>query len=429
MPDYTEINLIEKALLIVQELELLKEKEKYVSSNEKSFYSRARAALLKELSGINDKIAEEAKRIEIDKNSQNIKNKVSISRYSEDFEQEIEILKKAARGIKKKLKKEIIDAKRANSSINSNIVIKKPSSYESLSNRVFGNYSFKLVKSGKFSGLRDQIKKADIQMLTHSYVSIIFLTTLLTFLLGALVATFLTFFSIVANFGFPPLVLEAKEFTITTLIRNILLFIIIFPSFIFLVAYNYPKLESYGRKRVIDDEMPFMITHMAAVAGSGVEPTQVFKIIAESRDYKYVNKEISRVVNKINIYGYDLLTAINESAKTSSDKVRELLNGMASIITSGGDIKKYLEDKAEDSLNEYRLSRQRYSSVASTYADIYTALLLIAPLIFGIILYIMPIIGDGKIFGFVPSTFSIIGLSAIIAVNIIFLIILNLVQP
>ena len=66
---------------------------------------------------------------------------------------------------------------------------------------------------------------------------------------------------------------------------NILLSALIVPGLPVLVLggfYFYPSLESKTIARRIEQELPFVAIHMSAIAGSGIEPTQIFKIIAHA---------------------------------------------------------------------------------------------------------------------------------------------------
>jgi len=168
--------------------------------------------------------------------------------------------------------------------------------------------------------------------------------------------------------------------------------------------FIYPSSEASSIQRNIDNELPFAVMHMAAVAGSGIEPTQIFKIIALSKEYKYFGKEIRKIINQINLYGYDLTTSLQSVAKiTSSKKLSELLNGMATTIATGGDLRSYLDKRASDAMVDYKLARRKYVALAGTYADIYAGLLIAAPLIFMLMLVVINTIG-GTIAGLSTSS-------------------------
>ena len=90
---------------------------------------------------------------------------------------------------------------------------------------------------------------------------------------------------------------------------------------------------------------------MAAVASSGVPPTKMFQLISESEEYGEIAVEAEKIVNYIEIFGYDILTAIKTVALTTpSPMFREFFNGMVSTTQSGGDVKNFLTQKAEEAI-------------------------------------------------------------------------------
>ncbi len=309
------------------------------------------------------------------------------------------------------------------------IEIREPNFYARFANFLFKNYSNNLIKRGHLKDLTSSIRKSGLNVLVHSFVSIIFLNTFLAFLFGVLLGLFLSFFSVGIVFAPFPLEISFVFPTAFPIIRNLIIWPLLSASFVFLFSYYYPSLEASARRSKINDELPFALIHMSAIAGSGVEPTKIFHIISDTAEYKEFGKETRKVINKINLYGHDLSTALKEAAHLSpSEKVRELFNGMATIITIGGDIKLYLEKKAADIMTEYKLSRRRFAEAAGTYADIYTGVLIAAPLIFGVILAVMAPLG-GKVLGLSFQSVSILGLVSIFVLNVAFLAFMKLVQP
>ena len=201
------------------------------------------------------------------------------------------------------------------------------------------------------------------------------------------------------------------------------------PLTTFIVFYFYPSAEANSGKSAINDELPFAVMHMAAIAGSGIEPSKIFAILATSNEYPAIRKEMRKIINQINFYGYNLVAALKETAKTtSSDRFADVLGGISTTISSGGDLKEYLGKVASDTLLDYKLRRKRFTTISETYADIYTGLLVAAPLMFMLILVLMNVIGGG-FGGMSAGTISVIGIGVLIVVNIGFLVFLQVSQP
>jgi len=158
----------------------------------------------------------------------------------------------------------------------------------------------------------------------------------------------------------------------------------------FFIFKKYPLYEKSAKAKLIKQELTFALIHMSAVASSGAPPMEIFKLLVESKEYKHLNSEFERVLNYINIFGYNLTTSLKSVASTSaSPELRELLYGLASTIETGGGIKEYLKGKADEALVKYKLDQKKYLEVISTYSEIYTGVLIAAPLLFLVTLAIL----------------------------------------
>jgi len=197
---------------------------------------------------------------------------------------------------------------------------------------------------------------------------------------------------------------------------------------VFVSFYFYPYAEAKSVESKINQELPFVTIHMAAISGSGIEPSQIFKIISMGEEYKYTKKEIKKIMNQINLYGYDLVTALKNTARgTSSKKFAELLNGMATTISGGGNLSEFLDKRADTLLFEYRLKREKYTKSAETFMDIYISIVIAAPMIFTLLLVLIAV--SGISIGMGLSTLTVIIVSLISLINTVFLVYLHLSQP
>ena len=293
--------------------------------------------------------------------------------------------------------------------------IYEPSKFGKLSNKLFQNYTKKIVNKYPkfFSQINLDLRTANIQIFSSTYLSMA--------LFSALIAS----------------VLLLSLLTIITVPKTILSFLTIFfltalvPFATLFAFYYYPKTLIMSRSKAIKNELPFALIHMEAVAGSGARLIDIFTMLLESKEYTALSGEIKRILNYTNLMGYNLTTALKAVAKdTPSEAFKEVLSGIANVIETGGSLKQYLRDKSMDELNDYRLERKRYVEVVSTYSEIYTALLITAPLLFIVILTIIAGIGESDQAGvsidliLKAGTFFVIPL-----LNIGFIIFINLVQP
>jgi len=299
--------------------------------------------------------------------------------------------------------------------------------YAKLSNRIFRNTSNKLIAEGLFRELNKNLRKVNSPFITGTYVSMMLFTGLIGLILGFFFFITLLFFDI--SFLYPFLSLTEQNIFMKALKFFWIIFAV--PILVLFLMYVYPSTEAKSLGYKIDQELPFITIHMSAIASSGIEPIGIFKVLLRSKEYKYSMKSFRKIMNLINFHGLDLVTALKRSSRSSpSSKLRELLDGMATSITSGGDLHKYLDKRSERLLFDYKLEREKYIKASETFMNLYISIVIAAPMIFLILFVIIG--GTGMLSNFIGL--SINALSMLIVVGIIFLnigfiVFLNLKQP
>lgn len=272
--------------------------------------------------------------------------------------------------------------------------------------KVFFNFADKNLSG--LSELKKDLIGANLPILVQNYFSKILFYTLISVLVGIFVGILIFIFSL-------------------NLLVSILSVLFI-PSSVFVFLYSYPSLKRGSLEKRMGEELPFATIYMAAIASSDLEPTKMFRLLASSKEYPAVGMEMNKVVNQIDLYGYNLATALtNVSRGIKNEKLAELFSGISINITSGGSLKNYLEKKAENLLVDYKLDRQKYNSVAETFMDVYISLLITAPLILMVIFVVMNMTGFDIGIGITTLNFLIIFLVSLL--NVIFLSILQIKQP
>ncbi len=202
-------------------------------------------------------------------------------------------------------------------------------------------------------------------------------------------------------------------------------------AFTIFLTYHYYPIHLMSRKKTsIEGNMPFAVNHMAAIASSGVSPFVVFKLVSNVPEYGQIMEETKRIVRNVEIFGMDMVSSIkNVADRSPSQDFREFLYSVVSNIETGGDIKKFFETYSRESMVNYRIKRDKYLKMLSTYADFYTAVLIAAPLFFISILSIMALIG-GSVYGMDIATAMSIGVYIVIPIlNVIFLLFIHYTQP
>lgn len=302
---------------------------------------------------------------------------------------------------------------------------KKPSSYTRLANRIFLPVSKRLLGTSVFKDLAQDLRRSNLNILGAAYISVMLLTTLLAFILGIGFTIFFAVFSLSTTFPF--ISLSTGNIILSFFTKA---WIALAPPVISVIGfYFYPYLEKKSLGSKIDSELPFVVIHMGSISGSGVEPTQIFKIVGLSKDYPATRTEIRKLLNQINVYGYDLLTALRNVASNSpSTKLAELFNGLATTISSGGDLKTFFEKRAEVLLLQYRLEREKFTKVAETFMDIYISVVIATPMIL-LLLLVMISVTDINVGGLTVPQLTLVIIIAVALINVVFLWLLSLKQP
>lgn len=366
--------------------------------------------LLKESSTIKKTLKKAAPQEKVTKGKEEDKKIVSMS-----FTQP-ETKSKNFISIDKKDKEEFLKSLKLSSDLFKELKHQKKSSVEQkvkskefagLSNKFFRKYSERL--SENFKSLETDLKKANIDVLLKTYISMTILSSTIAFFVGLIIFALLAVISLTnLIFFWIPFALSAA---------------------VFAAFYLYPASEVSSTQKKISQEIPFATIHMAAIAGSNIEPTRIFKIVSDSDEYPNIGREIKKIIIQVQIYGYDLVTSLkNVAGRTANKKLAELFSGFATNISTGGSLKNYLDQKAQGYLLDYRLEREKYTDLAGTFMDVYISILIAAPLVLMMMFIVMNVSGLG-IAGMSIEILLFLSVAGIALMNILFLVVLNIKQP
>jgi flagellar protein FlaJ len=266
-----------------------------------------------------------------------------------------------------------------------------------------------------FRKLYRAIRLANMKILSNTYINIMFFLSILFFFIS--IPVFAIIFSLNKSLSF-------------LIVLKTIFFSFLVSLIVFVLAFYYPFTRIKKRRISINTNLPFAIDHMSSVIGSGVPPTTMFKLLSASKEYGEISVEMEKISNYIEVFGYDVLTAIRSvSVQTPSSEFKEFLDGLVSTVETGGKLREYLKQKSQEAMLHYRLERQKYIESISTYSDIYTGVLIAAPLFFVTALSLVSMLG-GKVGGVDINVIITVGTYLVIPVlNIIFIIFLEINQP
>ena len=268
-----------------------------------------------------------------------------------------------------------------------------------------------------FSGLDANLKRSGIKTNFKVYVSLTILLTAVTALTLLLVIPSLLFFV----FGIP--ILPATLFGIGGGLFAI--------AFVTIGFYTYPIYRADATKRQLEDELPFTTGYMAILASAGVPPEGIFNSLSTFSVPLALTSQAKDIVRDVNLFGSDIISALNETSKrTSSQRFREMIEGLISTIHSGGNLASYLREKSMQYMKLKKISLKKYSDTLSMLSEFYVALLLTGPLMLIIMLTVMAMLGGGTLGIFSPDLLlNLLTYIGIPVAAIIFLIILDATSP
>ena len=185
--------------------------------------------------------------------------------------------------------------------------------------------------------LEKNIRSAHMTTPVDVYMMIAILVSVLSGLLIVLIGLCIAVFDIVVPF-LPGM----------TLWLIICAAVILIPAGMFACFYYYPALEASGRKNKIEQDLPYAITYMQALS-STVTLYTIFRNVYDAADlYGEVSRECGLIVRDVELFGEDLLTAIENTIKvTPSENFRELLNDLALVYKSGGNLTNFFNAKSD----------------------------------------------------------------------------------
>jgi flagellar protein FlaJ len=235
-----------------------------------------------------------------------------------------------------------------------------------------------------FAVVKESLPKANIRIAFRTYMSLILLVSVVVYFISLVIT------------------ITAVLFIKVSFLMSIM-FVVFIPVLsavvIFLALTFYPLQKMSSRKKNIESNLPFVLTHMGAIAESGVPPYVIFRLISQFEEYGEISKEMGKIVRNIETFGIDPLTAVKEVAdKTPSHAFKQTLLGFVTTTESGGNIKVFLKSAGDQALFDWRIRRERFLQQLSAYAEFYTGILIAAPLfiiaLFSVMSMIQPTIGQ-----------------------------------
>jgi len=203
-------------------------------------------------------------------------------------------------------------------------------------------------------------------------------------------------------------------------LSNILVFVVLVAG-IFFALLSYPSLVAKGRKTRIDLDLPYAITYMEALS-TNVTLYSLFKSVFEAEDlYGEVSQECGMIVRDVEAFGEDLLTAMRNLQKTTpSENLADLLNDLALVFKTGGDMKEFFSSRSERYREIARQELETTLQVMEMIAEVYVTAFVAGPIAIIIMLVAQNLSGRGQMAGVMPLMYIGLPLGAIALIVILY---------
>ena len=244
----------------------------------------------------------------------------------------------------------------------------------------FGKYMERILP--RFSELGLTLRKAGMDISLRMYLSTAFMTTFIAILVG-FPAGIGIFYAINLEFN-------------TNVWLGALVVGILIPIVVMLGFYIYPSYVSSNRKRALESSLPTASSFLAAMASAGVAPDKAFLALANENIRLEIAKEAEKITRNIEILGYDLLTAMEFAAENSPSKVYSaFLEGLVSVVTSGGDMTAYLTNETKSLMRDKIREEKEFIEGLGVIAELFLVIGVVTPIFFVIMLAVLAIMATG----------------------------------
>lgn len=186
----------------------------------------------------------------------------------------------------------------------------------------------------------------------------------------------------------------------------------------------YPGFMAGERKGQIDKNLPYAVTFMYALSRGGMNVIEILRSISRCADtYGETSKEIDVILRDMDYFGNDLRTALhNICENTPSEKFRDLMYNLLTVIDSGGNISTYFKDKSEEYLNRAKVEQKGFLETLGLIAESYVTAFVAGPLFIIILGVMMSVMGSGSnvmIYAIIYAVIPIGSLMFVVMIGII----------
>lgn len=177
-----------------------------------------------------------------------------------------------------------------------------------------------------------------------------------------------------------------------------------------------PGIEKNNRSIKINMTLHNAVAYMYAMRRGGAQLMTIFRSLSDRANiYGEVALEFRQVVRDADFFGYDVVTAIRHLAETTpSEKLKDFLEDLLSVIESGGDMAEFLSSRVRLYQEEARFEQRQFLNVLSIVAESYVTLFVAGPLFLIIIMVVMGMMGGSAVVQLALLTYAVMPIGSLI---------------
>jgi flagellar protein FlaJ len=190
------------------------------------------------------------------------------------------------------------------------------------------------------------------------------------------------------------------------------------------VLLRLPALEKNSRKIKINLTLHNAVAYMYAMRRGGAQLMTIFRSLSDRANiYGEVALEFRQIVRDADFFGYDVVSAIRHLSETTpSEKLKDFLEDLLSVIESGGDMAEFLSMRVRLYQEEARFEQRQFLNVLSIVAESYVTLFVAGPLFLIIIMVVMGMMGGSAVLQLALVTYIVLPIGSMVFILLIDLI-------
>jgi len=149
------------------------------------------------------------------------------------------------------------------------------------------------------------------------------------------------------------------------------------PILIIIFIVSLPKIIKGRRRKEIEDNIHFYITHLGALATSEISRKEIMKILSERKEYRALAEETRKIYILMDKWNKNLAQACRFMAKRTPSKIfADFLDRMAHELDSGVDFKEFIRREQKVVMNEFSTLYQGKLYSIDIFKEVYVSIVI-----------------------------------------------------